>query len=172
MRSRAAALAGALLLLPGLKAAAEVELQAVRWQLSTRRQTQVPRYEDVDKLAVSGAKLPGLVRAKLTLLNRGPNAVEGILLRFSVTARVFPKDSPQTAAWGVPFMIDEHRVPKLGPNQTQEARLDPNKLPVYLLKMSRAGFRFDQLRLQVMVEPRPGERAPVRVLESVLPIAQ
>lgn len=139
--------------------------------MARREKGQGPRYEDIAALRLEGGRLAGRVRARLSLLNRGPRSVEGILLRYGVAAKIAPGGTDAPGVWGVPFMIEERRVPKVGPNQIQEVSLETGMLPIYLGRLSRAGYRPRELRLQVMIEPRRGETSPVRLLESVLPLA-
>lgn len=150
---------------------AEVRLQRIDWQVSKKLKGKPLVFEPVKELPLQGSRTSGGVRALLTLQNRGPKPVEGLLLRYSVTARLIPKEGLGEPVWAVPFMLDERRVPKVGPNQSKEVPLDTLMLPMYLVRMSRAGLRPDRLKLQVMVDPRPGGRAPVQTLESELPVA-
>jgi hypothetical protein len=161
------ALTAALLASP---AAAELQLQKVQWQLARKGQGRAARFEEVAVLSLEGAKLPGRLRAKLSVLNRGPQAIEGVLLRYSVAAKIAPKEKAAEAAWTVPFLLDEKRVPKIAPNHVQEVILEPQTLPLYFPKIKRQGFCVHELRLQVMVEPRAGDDSPVRSLEESLSV--
>ncbi|MBI5630466.1 MAG: hypothetical protein HY921_06240 [Elusimicrobia bacterium] len=153
-----------------LPAGAEVQLQQLEWQLGRPAKTQAARFEAIPVLSLAGATLPGKIRVKLTLVNRGPKPVEGILLRYSVAARVAPKGRSQDGTWALPFMLEEKRVPKVGPNQIREVPLVPSMLGGYLLKLDQAGYAADQVKIQAMQEPRAGESYPVRVLESILEV--
>ena len=76
------------------------------------------------------------------------------------------------AAWAIPFMVDEKRVPKVGPNKTQDVFLTTSPaLELYLAKLARAGWWADRVKLQVMIEPHPGT-VVVRSLESVLEVSK
>lgn len=161
----ALSLAGAL-----APARAEIRLQKLGWELSRKGKNQVTRYHEASSTNLEGGRLPGRLRARLILLNRGPHAVEGILLRYSVAARLIPVEGTSEGVWAVPFMLGERRVPKVGPNQIREVPLEPSMLPLYLLKTHRAGFKPDQIRLQVMLEPRAGHGVPIQTLENALPI--
>lgn len=147
---------------------AEIQLQKVQWQLSRKAKGQALHFEEVQALSLEGARLPGRLRAQLTVLNRGPRAVEGILLRYSVSARLAPKEKSSEAVWAVPFMLEERRVPKVGPNKVQEIPLDPHMLAAHLLKVDRAGYTAEEIKLQVMLVPRIGETSPLQILESSL----
>lgn len=149
----------------------EIQLQKIQWQLSKKAKGQASRFEDVDAAVFSGPKLSGKLRARLTLLNRGPKPIEGLLLRYSVAARIAPRERRREAAWAVPFMIEGKRVPKVGPNKVQEVPLDPYMLPIYLFKVTRAGYSPVEIKLQVMIEPRAGETSPLQILESVLTLS-
>ena len=111
------------------------------------------------------------MRLRLELLNRGPQAAEGILLKYSLSARVSPASGKGEGAWAVAFLLDERRVPKVGPNQTKEVILDPSQvLGAYLQRMLRSGYAVNALKVMVMVEPRPGDVRALETLESILSV--
>jgi hypothetical protein len=163
------------LLLCAPPAAAEVELQSLRWQLSSKEKAPTGKPLDLTQLTLTpGAALKGRLSAKVKLLNRGA-AVEGVLLRYTVSAKIDRlREDHQEAAWALPFVTDEEkRVPKVGANQYLETALDPTAfLELYLKRLYREGFWPRELKLQVMVEPRKTDDGQIRILESALPIGQ
>lgn len=154
-------------------ARAELLLEKLSWQRARVEKSRVVAWEDVDRLIDGPPKFDTRLRARLTLKNRGPVAAEGILLRYSMTGRVAPSanEAPE-GVWGIPFMVDEKRVPKVGPNKTQDVFLTTSPaLELNLAKLGRAGWWPDRVKLQVMIEPHPGAVA-VQSLESVLEVAK
>lgn len=152
---------------------AELLLEAVSWQRARVSGPRVVAWEDIGELIDGPPKLDARLRARLTLKNRGPVAAEGILLRYSMTGRVAPiaGEKPE-GSWAIPFMVDEKRVPKVGPNKTQDVYLTTSPaLELYLNKLARAGWWADRVKLQVMIEPHPGA-VEVKSLESVLEVSQ
>lgn len=159
--------------LAAANAGAEVSIDAVSWQKGKADGVRPVIWEDAGKVIDGPPKLDTRLRARLTLKNRGPKAAEGILLRYSMTARVMPvaSDKPE-GTWAVPFMVDEKRVPKVGPNKTQDVFLTTSPaLELYFAKLSRAGWWADRVKLQVMIEPHPGSTELVP-LESTLEVAK
>lgn len=155
-------------------ARAEIELQSVRWQQMSREKGQAAKPLDIKALSVKeGGPLGGRLLAKVKLLNRGA-AVEGILLRYAVTAKIARiADPKRPAEWAVPYTIDQTRVPKVGANQFLEASLDPTALTeLYLRKIYSQGYWPVELKLQVMLEPRKDNTGALQVLESSLPLGQ
>jgi hypothetical protein len=154
-------------------ARAELLLDNISWQRGRVDKARVAAWEDVDRLVDGPPKLESRLRARLTLKNRGPVAAEGILLRYSMTGRVAPvAGGKPDGVWGIPFMVDEKRVPKVGPNKTLDVFLTTSPaLELYLAKLGRAGWWADRVKLQVMVEPHQGA-VEVRSLESVLEVAK
>ncbi len=152
---------------------AELFLESVSWQRARVEKSRVVSWEDADRLLNGPPKLNTRLRARLTLKNRGPVPAEGILLRYSMTGSVAPIAGEKTeSVWGVPFMVDEKRVPKVGPNKTQDVYLPVSSaLGLYLAKLARAGWWPDRVRLQVMIEPHRGAVA-VQALESALEVAK
>ena len=154
-------------------ARAELLLEAVSWQRARVTGTRVTAWEDVGQLIDGPPKLDARLRARVTLKNRGPVAAEGILLRYSMTGRVSPvADEKSEASWAIPFMVDEKRVPKVGPNKTLDVFLVTSPaLELYLAKIARAGWWADRVKLQVMIEPHAGA-VTVHSLESVLEVSK
>ncbi len=154
-------------------ASAELFLESLSWQRARVVKSRVVAWEDSTQLLDGPPKLDSRVRARLVLKNRGPVAANGILLRYSMTGRVAPVSGDATeAAWGIPFMVDEKRVPKVGPNATHEVYLTTSPaLELYLVKLGRAGWWPDRIKLQAMIEPHRGAVA-VQSLESVLEVAK
>lgn len=166
--SRRGVAVAALLFLAARGARAEVRLQGVRWQFSARPGPE-RKFIDVQSLRLDGGKLNGKLRARLRLDNRGPRSIEGILLRYSMAAKVKPISGAQDSVWAVAFLLEERRIPKLGPNHVQEIALDSaTLLQAYLNKQYRAGYVPDELKISVMVEPHQGDPEPIQTLESVL----
>lgn len=150
---------------------AEVELQSARWQRVVHAKNKPVAAVDITEASVlPGEPIKGRLLAKVSLLNRG-QAVEGILLRYIVIAKIAPLAKPQTPAmWALPYMLEEKRVPKIGPNRIAEATLDPTALTaLYLRKIYRMGYWPEELKLRVMLEPRTGVVGPIQIVESDLP---
>lgn len=142
-------LAAALLLGAGA-ARAELVLVGVTWE---------PAYLDA-----ASPKLVAKTRAKAKLKNRGPKRVEGVLLRYSLTTKL-------RGTWAVPFALEQKRVARIGPNQVIDVPLGPSPmLPLYLKKLKREGVAAEELKLQVMIEPRPSDKQPIQLAEAVLPV--
>lgn len=166
------ALAAALAAAGAGPAAAELVLEAVGWQSGRPERPPRPtKFEDAASVALPAKGAPRL-RAKAVLKNRGPKSVEGILLRYVVTARLLPlKAEDGEGSWAVPLMVDERRVPKIGPNKILEVPLiTAPLLEQYLRRVARQGFRVDRLRLQAMIEPHP-EQA-VRTVSAELEVVK
>ncbi|MDD5302845.1 MAG: hypothetical protein PHS14_07005 [Elusimicrobia bacterium] len=159
--------------LAAASARAELLLESVSWQRARVDKTRVVAWEDLSRLVDGPPKVDTRLRARLTLKNRGPAAAEGILLRYSMTGRVAPIAVEKAeGAWGIPFMVDEKRVPKVGPNMTQDVYLTTSPaLELYLAKLARAGWWPDRMKLEVMIEPHAGA-VTVQSLSSVLEVAK
>ena len=153
------------------RASAELVLESVRWQVGRVVRGRVATWADVKVLEDGPPKLDSRLRAKLVLKNRGPQTSEGILLRYSLISRLTQTGGAAAeGAWAIPFLVEERRVPKVGPNKLLEVPLETSPgLELYLRRLSRAGWWPDRLRLQVMLEPHPGEQT-IQTLEDVLEV--
>lgn len=155
------------------RASAELVLESVHWQVGRVERGHVASWVDVKVLEDGPPKLESRLKARLVLKNRGPQTSEGILLRYSLTARLTQAGGAAAeGVWAIPFMIEERRVPKVGPNKVIEVPLETNPgLELYLRRLSRSGWWPDRLRIQVMLEPHPGVQT-IQTLEDVLEVKQ
>lgn len=155
-------------------AGAELFLENASWQRARLSGTRVVGWEDAGSISDAPPKLDVRLRARLTLKNRGPKAAEGVLLRYSMTGRLKPAagEAADAGAWGIPFMVGEKRVPKVGPNKTLDVYLTTSPaLELYLAKLARAGWWPDRVKLQAMIEPHQGAAA-VQTVASELEVAK
>lgn len=153
------------------RASAELVLESVHWQVGRVERGRVASWADVQVLEDAPPKLESRLRARLVLKNRGPQTSEGILLRYSLTARLTQVGGAAAAGvWAIPFLVEERRVAKVGPNKILEVPLETSPgLELYLRRLSRSGWWPDRLRLQVMLEPHPGVQT-IQTLEDVLEV--
>jgi hypothetical protein len=151
---------------------AELALESVHWQEGHAEGGRVTSWRDVKTLA-DAPKPADRMRARLVLKNDGPQNEEGLLLRYSLTARVLPDDGgAASGSWGVPFIVDEKRVPKVGAEKTIEVPLDAGAaIELYLRRLARAGWRTDRLKIQVMLEPHRGSKI-LQSVEDVLEVGR
>lgn len=148
---------------------AELVLEGAGWQQGRVVKPARPlKFEDAESAALP-ARGPARLRAKAVLKNRGPRSVEGILLRYVVTARLAPEKEGAESAWALPFSVSERRVPKIGPNKLLDVPLTVSPaLDDYLKRIKRQGFRADALKVQVMIETHAD--GAVVIKEAVLAV--
>lgn len=158
-------------LAPAGRASAELSLESVHWQAGRVERGRAISWADVKVLDDAPPKFDSRLRARLVLKNRGPKTMEGILLRYSLTSRLVKIDGDSLdGVWGVPFMVEERRVPKIGPNQMIEVPLETKPgLDLSVRRLSRSGWWPDRVRLQVMIVPHAGS-ASIETLEDVLEV--
>jgi len=169
-RLKVLAVAAALAAATAGAASAEITLEGVYWQVGRVTAGRVASWQDVSVLQDGPPKLDNRLRARLVLKNDGP-LEEGLLLRYSMTARVVPaQDAPPEGSWAVPFHVEERHVPKIGADKTLEIPLDASPaLNDYLNRIGRAGWWPDRIKIQVMLEPRSGSKT-ISVVEAVLEV--
>lgn len=155
-------------------ASAAVELRKLGWQLAApAKRGEARRPQSIESLTAPkpGRNVVGRLSGVVTLGNAG-KSVEGILMRYAVSAKIQPKDGGE-AVWGVPYMLEQRRVPKVRADAALDVPLDAAVwTDLYFKKLAREGYRAVELKMQVMLEPRPGDREPIRVLESALPVVE
>lgn len=166
-------LTGLLLLSCAASAPAEVSIESSHWQLPVGRATK-PVWHDVGAwLLPPNGSVAAAPRLELRLRNAASKADEAMLLRYTVSARLVPIAGGGEGVWAIPFILEDRRVPTIRAGETRPVPAGLNRavLGAYLKRMARAGYWPDALRLQVMVEPRPGENTlQGRMHESVLPV--
>lgn len=173
----AAALAICLTVLGAGPLAGELSVESLHWELAQPVRGRKPVYADIVSLETAPPRIAGKLRARVVLKNRGPLAADGILLRYCLLARLAPVRSRQDGVWALPFLIEEKRVAKVGPNQLFEVSLDPSAsmaLPFnrYLRRVYASGFWPDQLKLQVMLSPHRGAVETIATQEIILPVTK
>ncbi|MBI5200063.1 MAG: hypothetical protein HY925_00625 [Elusimicrobia bacterium] len=161
-----------LALVSPVSASAELVLRSVAWQLPSPKGAQPRGYQTVERwIQPPSAKVPARPRVVVTVVNRGPKAAEGAVLRYAIAARQAKiGQTGGEGTWTVPFYLAERRVARIGANQVKEVPINDLVLDVFLKKTFRAGYWPDALRIQVMVEPRTGEGLEQRILEQTLPV--
>jgi hypothetical protein len=171
LRTNILVLAAALAAAGTASASAEIVLEGVHWQVGRVSGGRVVAWQDLKVLADGPPKLDNRLRARLVLKNRGIKTEETLLLRYSMTARVAPSAGAATeGSWAIPFVVEEKRVPKVGPEKTIEVPLETGAaLELYLRRLARAGWWPDRVKLQVMLEPHPGSTS-IQTVEDTLEV--
>ncbi|MBI4678885.1 MAG: hypothetical protein HY748_15005 [Elusimicrobia bacterium] len=162
-------------------ARAEIKLEGVRWEAGEGLPA-TRKFREVEALPLRNGVLKARVRAKVAVRNASPVSVEGILLRYCVSALLAP-GRPRAVgstegSWTVPFLVEEKRIPRIGAQRTIETSVDPTvSVRLYVARMARAGYRVEELRLAIMVEPRPevakgspGEQGDIQTIESIVKV--
>ncbi len=163
----------ALAVISSADAHADLLIESLSWQRARVERGRIVSWEDSPALLNGPPKLKARLRARLTLHNSGSKPVEGILLRYSMTSHIAPVAGEKTEGyWGVPFAIEEKRVPKVGLKKTQDVYLMTSPaFDLHIAKLARAGWWPDRVKLQVMIEPHPGS-VVLQSLESVLEVTR
>jgi hypothetical protein len=172
-RLEALILAAALAAAGAGQAAAEIVLEGVHWQVGRVEQGRVAAWQDVKVLVDGPPKLDNRLRARAVLKNGGAKADEGILIRYSMTARVTSDTGvPADGVWAIPFDVEERRVPKVAAGKMIEVPLETGAaLDSYLRRLARAGWWPDRVKIQVMIEPHAGSTF-LQTVEDVLEVAR
>lgn len=157
-------------------ARAQVVLGDPHWQVSAKapRPGGKPLFHDAQQwLRPPDTKPGGEVRAVVTLINRSTRPEEAVLLRYALSARLAPKAGEAGGVWAVPFLLEEKHIPLVKAGESREVPIPINRtvFGAYLKRKGRTELWPDALRIQVMIETRPGESSMEgRVAESVLQV--
>jgi hypothetical protein len=169
MRNLKAIVLAAAVAAAGTAASAEIVLEGVHWQVGRVEGARVVAWQDVKSVVDGPPKLESRMRARLVIKNNGTKLEEGLLIRYSMTARVTAaKATPAEGAWAIPFVVEERRVPKVAPNQMLEVPLETGAaMELYMRRLARAGWWPDRVKIQVMLEPHAGSVALQTVEDAV-----
>ncbi len=160
-------------LLGAAPASAEVTIERLNWQLALQMRKQKRIYHDISQwLFPPSPKVKLRPRALVKIANKSGKAETAVLLRYSITPRLRRIGESEEGLWMVPFVVEERRIPNLKGGQAKEIPLYLNRVAfsAYLKRMYRAGYWPDAFRVEVMIEPKPGETFTKRLERSVLPI--
>lgn len=151
---------------------AQVGIGSVRWEVPLP-----PKRREAYRAAKTwyqppSQRLDSWPRAMVSLENPAGHREEAVLIRYSISARLVRIGVGGEGAWAVPFIVEDKRVPKVSPRSTHHEPLYLNRVVMasYFKRLHRAGFWPDAIRIQVMVEPRPGDVDQGRVIEAELPV--
>lgn len=160
-------------LLGAAPVSAEVTIDRMNWQLALQMRKQKRIYHDISQwLFPPSPKVKTRPRALVRLSNKSGKAETAVLLRYSITPRLRRIGTSEKGLWMVPFVVEERRIPNLKGGQSKDIPLYLNRVAfgAYLKRMYRAGYWPDALRVEVMIEPKPGETFSKRLRRAVLPI--
>lgn len=168
-------LAAAFLILPGLILAsrsvlrAQVQISTVGWQISrTEGKASLP-FETITELKLEPyRKYLNKIRAVVTAQNLSAKPAEGLVARCALSLHLVKLSSAADAGfWAVPFRTEELRISRIKPGASYEARLIHFTLNEQLNKLKNTGFWVDALKLQVMLDPKPGDE-PARIMKETV----
>ena len=142
------------------------------WQILNKRENSAPAPIDEILLPPNGY-LKGRLKAVLNINNQGKSR-EGILLRYTLSAKVYSISNPEKdKGWTIPFAVDERRVPILKSGQTLPVVFDVTE-PVkdYFKRLALEGWKPAKIKIEVMIEPRQGENSALKTTQTVLSVSE
>ncbi|HAH31962.1 MAG TPA: hypothetical protein DCL44_06585 [Elusimicrobia bacterium] len=159
-------------LLFSMSVSAQVRVAAVSWEASSpQAKTWTPFMPITGLKLQTHKKMTDKLRAIFTVRNSSMSAVEGIVLRYSLRLRLIKAgDNLENGVWSVPFRVEELRLAKVGAGESRQVRATRFELNGQIKKLVGAGFWFDALKLEVMVDPRYGDGLSGIVQESVIAV--
>ncbi len=142
------------------------------WQILNKRENSAPAPIDEILLPPNGY-LKGRLKAVLNLNNQGASR-EGILLRYTLSAKVYSSSNPKREeGWTIPFAVDERRVPILKSGQNLPVVFDvTDPVKDYFKRLSLEGWKPEKIKMEVMIEPRQGENSALKTTQTVLNVAE
>ncbi len=130
--------------------------------LDLRRAKLVP----IQEIEIAVPQDAQRIRPRILAVNKGTAPAEGILIRYDFALQIAPRADRKKAAWAVPFMMDEWRIPRLLPGESKAVPLDPEILRQTLSRLKAAGFEAERLRFHAMLAPRPGDDRPLQTVSG------
>lgn len=111
------------------------------------------------------------IRAMITVENDPGKAVEGLVLRYVAVAKLKKVGSSDEGVWVLPFRLEERRIPRLSAGALKRVPIDTIRLEVYLRELRRTGYWPETLKIQVMMQPKPGVPLEKTMIEADFPVA-
>ncbi len=192
--NRRARVAVAFLILPVLMLTArpvlraQVRINTIDWQISrTAGKVSLP-FETITELKLEPyRKYLNKFRAVVTAQNSSAKPAEGLVLRCALSLHLVKIGSLSVAKrnngvvdpsaadpgfWAVPFRVEELRISRIKPGAAYQAKLIHFTLNEQLNKLKNTGFWVDALKLQVMLDPKPGDDPAKIIKEGIIGIAK
>ena len=156
-----------LLSCPALRA--QVQINAIDWQISRTENKVTLPFETITELKLEPyQKYLNKFRAVVTAQNSSANPAEGLVIRCALSLHLVKLASAgDPGFWAVPFRTEELRISRIKPGAAYQAKLIHFTLNEQLNKLKNTGFWVDALKLQVMLDPRPGDE-PARIMKETV----
>lgn len=154
-------------------AQAGMTVSSAALQVSITAKKGSPVFHGIESLLLPPDGKPAAVlRAVLTVDNEGPRVESGVVIRFSISARVKRIGADGEGAWSVPFLLEERHVPRVARGRGVAVNLPVNRVALvgHLKKLRSAGLWPDALRIDALIEPRRGEDLSGRVVTKTVPV--
>lgn len=148
---------------------AQVQISTITWQISrTEGKVSLP-FETIAELKVEPyRKYLNKLRAVVTAQNPSAKPAEGLVIRCALSLHLVKLAvAADPGFWAVPFRTEELRISRIKPGASYEAKLIHSTLNEQLNKLKNTGFWVDALKLQVMLDPRPGDE-PARIMKETV----
>ena len=155
---------------PAPASATELYLRGIKWELGVSVRASAVRYQPLQAWTQKpGDKLPGRVRFQITVENGSKEEVDGVVVRFALSAKIAPAAGGE-AVWAIPFELGERRIPKLKSSEIRAVPVEPVHLENYLKRLRSQGFWPEAFKVQVMVDPKAGDNMASNVVEYTVPV--
>jgi hypothetical protein len=154
-------------LCPALRA--QVRINTIDWQVSrTDGKVSLP-FETIAELKLEPYQnYSNKFRAVVTAQNPSAKPAEGLVIRCALSLHLVKlSTAADPGFWAVPFRVEELRISRIQPGGVYEAKLIHFTLNEQLNKLKNTGFWVDALKLQVMLDPRPGDD-PARIMKEAV----
>ena len=148
---------------------AQVQISTISWQISrTEGKVSLP-FETITELKLEPyRKYLNKFRAVVTAQNFSAKPAGGLVIRCALSLHLVKISSAADPGfWAVPFRVEELRISRIKPGGAHEAKLIHFTLNEQPNKLKNTGFWVDALKLQVMLEPRPGDE-PARIMKETV----
>ena len=153
---------------------AQVQINKVDWQTS-RAEGKITRpFETITELKLAPyQKYLNKFRAVVTAQNASAKPAGGLVLRCALSLHLIKiSDASDGGFWAVPFRVEELRISRIKPGGVYDAKLIHFELNEQLSKLKNTGFWVDALKLQVMLDPKPGDDPAKIMKEAVISITK
>jgi len=108
-------------------------------------------------------------RIVINLKNATGEVAEGIVYRYSISAKFKKKGRTEEGVWSIPFFIDEIRISKLLAGAEKKIYIFDLNLQESLNRIKASDFEIESLKIEIMKEPKKGDER-IEIFTNYFPL--
>jgi hypothetical protein len=152
---------------------ASLVFKNIIWQRSvSEKPGPKVRFKTIKKLKFAKNKInPAKLRIVIKIKNTGKETIKATIIRCAFYMKLIDLgDKTQKPLQTVPFEIEERRVSIIKPGKTAYIKTTSFSLINYLKRLKNTGFWIDEIKTEIMIEPRAGDDLSENITQSTIKV--